>query len=262
MATQIGAQMYTIRDFCKTPADIAASCAKLSKMGYRAVQASGIGAIEPKELRKILDDNGLVCAATHRSMEQMKDTARVIDEHQTIGCKLTAIGGFGFGKSLSETEWKAFAKDYSELARTLKVHGLAIGYHNHSHEWATVTTQGHQAVTAMEILLKTCDPSVWFEIDTYWVAHGGGDPAQWIDKVAASGKGRIPVVHFKDITITPDRQHKMVEVGSGNLNWPRIIDACKAAGVQWYLVERDSGDRDPFESLKISLDTMRSWGLQ
>jgi sugar phosphate isomerase/epimerase len=258
MATQIGAQMYTIRDFCKTSADIAASCAKLSKMGYRAVQASGIGAIEPKELRKILDDNGLVCAATHRSLDQMKDTAKIIDEHQTLGCKLTAIGGFGFGKSLTEAEWAAFAADYSELAKTLKAKGLAIGYHNHSHEWAPVGKNGQRSVIAMDVLLKACDPAVWFEIDTYWVAHGGGDPAQWIQNV----KGRIPAVHFKDISITSDRQHKMVEVGSGNLNWPRILEACKAAGVEWYLVERDAGDLDPFESLKISYDAMRSWGLQ
>ena len=31
---RIAAQMYTLRDYCKTPADIAASCAKVKKMGY------------------------------------------------------------------------------------------------------------------------------------------------------------------------------------------------------------------------------------
>ena len=62
--------------------------------------------------------------------------------------------------------------------------------------------------------------------------------------------------------ITPDRkQQKMCEIGSGNLNWPRILDSCKKAKVEWYLVERDHGDLDPFESLRISLENMRAMGL-
>jgi hypothetical protein len=53
----------------------------------------------------------------------------------------------------------------------------------------------------------------------------------------------------------------MCEVGSGNLNWPAINAASSSAGVEWYLVERDSGDLDPFESLEISVRQMREMGL-
>ena len=30
----IAAQMYTLREFCKTPAEIAVACARVKKMGY------------------------------------------------------------------------------------------------------------------------------------------------------------------------------------------------------------------------------------
>jgi len=30
----------------------------------------------------------------------------------------------------------------------------------------------------------------------------------------------------------------MAEVGVGNLNWPAIIKSCRAAGVEWYLIEQ------------------------
>src|SRR5437763_1339094 len=76
--------------------------------------------------------------------------------------------------------------------------------------------------TMLQLLLEKLDPSIWFEIDTYWIAHGGGDPVQWIDKVS----GRIPCVHLKDMGITSKREQFMAEVGEGNLNWPAIIDAC------------------------------------
>jgi len=79
----------------------------------------------------------------------------------------------------------------------------------------------------------------------------------WIRNCA----GRIPAVHVKDMTITPDRHQKMCEVGAGNLNWPAILDACKSAGVRWYLIERDHGDLDPFKSLQISLENLNKMGI-
>jgi len=251
----IGAQLYTLRDHLKTVLDIARTCARVKKMGYDAVQASALGPIDVKELAKILDGEGLVCAATHKSIDEMKDASAVLDYHAILKCQYTAIGGFGWG-GVSLAQWKGFVRDYNPIAKTLAAKGLRVGYHNHAHELSRVPDS--PLTMPLDMLVKECDKSVWFEIDTYWIAFGGGDPAEWISRV---GK-RIPCVHFKDMLVTPDQsQHKMCEVGSGNLNWPRILEACKAAGVEWYLVERDSGDLDPFDSLKISLENLRAMGL-
>jgi sugar phosphate isomerase/epimerase len=259
MTTRIGAQMYTLRDYCKTSADIASTCRKLSEIGFGAVQASALGPIEPVELRKILDDNGLVCAATHRGLDQMRDDPQaMIDEHQILGCELTALGGFGFDEA-SESDWDGFIEQFNRVAESLAMGGLRVGYHNHSHEWAPFDPP--QSInprrTPIGKLMDGLADQVWFELDTYWVAHAGADPAHWIRSCA----GRIPAVHVKDMTITPDREQKMCEVGAGNLNWPAILDACKAADVRWYLIERDNGDLDPFESLRISLENLHEMGI-
>jgi len=245
----IGAQLYTAREFCKTPADIARSCARVKAMGYDGVQVSGIGPIEPVELKRILDGEGLACAATHISLDRMEqDTAKVIDEHRLWGCAYTAIGGFFPKEEWSLALWQGFVERYNALAGKFQGSGLSLGYHNHSHELSPAG-----GVRPLDLLIERLDPSIWMEIDTYWIAHGGSDPAAAIDRVA----GRIPCVHFKDMTITPKREQKMTEIGDGNLNWPRIIEACRRAGVMWYLVERDSGDLDPFDSLQRSLENMR-----
>lgn len=245
----IGAQLYTTREFCKTPADIAKTCARVKAMGYDGVQVSGIGAIEPAEMKKILDGEGLKCAATHISLERMEnETAKVVEEHTLWGCKYTAIGGYFPKEEWTLALWQNFVKRFNAIALKFKGSGVSIGYHNHSHELSPAG-----GVRPQDLLIETLDPAVWIEIDTYWIAHGGADPAAYIDKVA----GRIPCVHFKDMTITPKREHKMTEIGDGNLNWPRIIQSCRKAGVQWYLVERDAGDLDPFDSLKRSVENMR-----
>jgi len=260
--TMIGAQMYTLREHTQTLSDFATTCRKLREMGYGAVQLSAVGKdIAVEDLAKVLRDEGLACAATHMSMDMMKDTAACAAYHKTLDCTLTAVGGGG--NLIGADAWKQFCRDYNVAAKGLAGEGIAIGYHNHSHELAAV--EGYPAgegSTVLDLLVRELDKSIWFEVDTYWIAHGGGDPAAWLDKIAASGPNRLPAIHVKDMAITPNREHVMCEIGLGNLNWPAIMAAAKRAGVRWFLVERDSGELDPFDSLQRSLEGLRAMGLK
>ncbi len=246
----IAAQMYTLREVCKTPAQIATACAKVKKMGYDGIQLSGCGEIAPLELQKILAGEGLQMAATHVGLDEMRDeTARVIDEHKLWNCQYTAIGGFFPKEAWTIALWEKFIADFNAIGKKFAASGISIGYHNHHHEFAPA-----EGRIPMDLLIGRLDPEIWFEIDTHWVARGGADPAAYIEKVA----GRIPCVHFKDMTIAmPDRTPKMCEIGDGNQNWPRIVQSCRYAGVKWYIVERDAGDLDPFDSLARSIFNMR-----
>ena len=251
--TQIAAQMYTLREFARTPEDLEKTFRKVKSMGYDVVQISGIYPIEYPDLKKMLDDTGLKVCATHIPYEQMRDEPRkVIEDHYLIECKYPAIGGLP-GNYRNAEGYTKFAKEATEVGRKLADGGVFFGYHNHSFE-----LESFGGRTGLQILYEDSDPRYFkAEIDTYWVQHGGGDPAAWIVKLS----GRIPLVHLKDMTVrggTPI----MAEVGEGNLNWPRILEACKKAGVEWYIVEQDTCERDPFDSLKISLENMKSWGLQ
>ena len=63
--SKIGAQLYTLRDYTKTPNDIAQTLKKVREMGYEIVQVSALGPIDQKELKKILDGEGLYACSTH-----------------------------------------------------------------------------------------------------------------------------------------------------------------------------------------------------
>jgi len=249
----IGAQLYTLRDYTQTPGDIAETLRKVREMGYEAVQLSALGPIDPRELKKILDGEGLTVAATHSAFETMQDEPQaVIDEHCILECKHAAIGGMP-GKYRSEEGFHRFAADASAVAQKLAEGGLIFSYHNHSFELEKFSGR-----TGLEILIEESDPEyVNFEIDTYWIQHGGGNPVDWIKKVS----GRIPVIHLKDMGISNGKQ-LMAEVGEGNLNWPAIIEACRQAQTEWYLVEQDVCQRDPFDSMAISLRNLKNLGLQ
>ncbi len=254
----VAAQMYTCREFCKTPPDIVESLKKVADIGYTAIQASGMGREEempPQDMRDVCDDLGLKICATHISFEEMRDEPeRVIEEHKIMGATYAGIGGAPQYARESEQTWVDFAKEASEVAARLAEDDIVFIYHNHSQEYAKFGER-----TVMEILFQESDPNYFmFEPDTYWVQHGGASPVAWLNKLT----GRCPVVHLKDMAITFEREHFYAEIGEGNLDWPGIMQACEDADVKWMPVEQDQTPGDPFDSLKISYDNLKSWGYE
>ena len=249
----IAAQLYTVREFTRTPTDIRSTLKKLGKMGYEAVQVSALGPIAPVELKEIADGEGLEIAATHVGYDEIRrHPQKVIEEHKLWDCRHVAIGslpqkyqnGEGFG---------LFAREASEAVRPLIDAGLTFSYHNHSFE-----LEKFGARTGLDILYEDSDPEVFSaEIDTYWIQHGGANPVSWLRRL----EDRMHVVHLKDMAMR-GREQLFAEVGEGNLEWPGILQMCKRAKVEWYIVEQDICQRDPFESLEISLHNLHRMGIR
>lgn len=251
----IGAQLYTVRDFCKTLPDIVQSTRKVADIGYTAVQLSGFGPVQPADVAKVMADCGLTVASSHTSWDRfLNDLDAVIEEHKLWGCKHLAIGGLPREYHNADGV-KRFLDELAPVAERLAQEGMDFSYHNHNHELARYGDK-----TWLEMLYERANPEhLKAEIDTYWIQAGGGDPAAWIRKCA----GREPLLHLKDMVVTPEREQRFAEVGEGNLNWPAILEAAREGGVEYYLVEQDRCyDRDPFESLAISYRNLVAMGLR
>ena len=67
---KIGAQFYTVRDFCKDLDGFAETLKKIADIGYKTVQISGTCAFEPEWLKAQLDSNGLECVITHTAADK------------------------------------------------------------------------------------------------------------------------------------------------------------------------------------------------
>jgi len=254
----IGAQLYTLRESLRTPADIAATLKQVKAIGYDNVQVSGLGPIEPEELKRILDGEGLYCCATHTALDRMqKEFEKVVEEHQLFGCKHIVVPSLPGEFHGSEEGFVNGARAMSEVGLKLAGRGITLSYHNHSFE---LVRYGDR--TGLDIIYEESDSQgLKAELDTYWIQHGGGSPSAWCRKLA----GRLPLVHLKDMAMVPtDGRPKQAfaEVGEGNLDWPVLLETCDAAGVQWYIVEQDICQRPPIESLRISFDNLRAMGVK
>ncbi|MEO0055785.1 MAG: hypothetical protein RLZZ50_1732, partial [Verrucomicrobiota bacterium] len=89
--SQVAVQLYTLRDFCKTAADVAATAKKVRAIGYTAVQISGVGPVPESELVAIFQGEGLTICATHEpSLMILDEPEAAIERLHKLGTKLTA----------------------------------------------------------------------------------------------------------------------------------------------------------------------------
>lgn len=249
--SNIAVQLYTLRDYCQTEADLEQTLRKVREIGYEAIQVSGVGPIAPETIKRLADAEGLRICATHVSLDSLlHDFDNTVHKHKLWGCSYVGLGAIPSESRTSAEGYSAFAQLISEIGRKLKEHHLQFIYHNHHFEYEKFSGK-----TGMDILQQETDPAaVGFELDTYWVQVGGVNPADAIRQV----KGRMGVVHLKDLEILNDKQ-MFAEIGEGNLNFPAIIEACREIGVEWYVVEQDVCRRDPFESLAISFRNLHQY---
>lgn len=247
----VAVQLYTLRDFLKTPEDVGQTLKRVKAIGYNAVQASGVGPIHPQILMQLADEAGVRICATHISYDCLKNGLdAVIKDHKTWNCRYVGLGSMPQQFRGSKDGYIAFTKEFNEISKRIFDQGLKFIYHNHNFEF-----EKFDGVTGMDLLMSNTDPeTLGFELDTYWIQAGGGNPVEWIKKV----EGRMEVVHFKDMAIK-NGQQQFAEIGEGNLNWHAIIDVCRETGVQWYAVEQDLCRHDPFESLQMSLTYLKKF---
>lgn len=253
---RIGAQMYTVRDFCKTTEDLAETLKKIADIGYKTVQVSGTCSFEAEWMRDELKKNGLECVLTHTAPARVaNETAKVAEEHKIFGCNNVGIGAFPEWDPMSEEKFNAFVEKYLSAAKTLNENGCYFMYHNHAFEF--LNKVGDK--TLMQALIDAFPAEyMGFTLDTHWVKVGGEDPVEYLKLL----KGRTPCVHLKDLVYDADNKPLFAPVGSGLLDFDSIIKTCIDLDVKYALVEQDNCyGEDPFACLKKSYDYLTSVGL-
>jgi sugar phosphate isomerase/epimerase len=249
--SQVALQLYTLRDYLKTPTDIRHALKKVRAIGYESVQASGLGPIEDAELVEILRGEGLGLCATHEGSDLIRqEPEKVAAKLSRLGCKYTAYP-YPAGVDWSKPgDVESLVADLDRAGAVLAKAGQVLTYHNHA-----VELTRFQGSTALDYIYAKSNPrNLQGEIDTYWIQNGGGDPVAWCAKLA----GRLPLLHIKDYTVQPSGKPDFAAIGSGNLNWPAIIAAAEKSGCEWFIVEQDATPGSPFDAVKQSFDYIKA----
>lgn len=279
-----GVQLFALEQDLKR--DFAGTLGDVFRIGYRCVELASMHGRTAAEMRAALDTAGLHCRSVHVSASAgapgasgltFDDPGKLADDLAILGARDAVLPLLQFPKNpvwgdpvsvgalmrtggppLPAERYERMADFLNQTGATLKKRGVRIGYHNQNFELAPLGDR-----TGFQILLERTDPGlVHFEMDAGWLAAAGHDPVTWLNKYT----GRFSQMHVKDIKASTVTNFNMrqdpTEVGSGKMDWPRILPAARAAGVQRYFVEQDppySGPR--IQSLAKSLAYLSTLGV-
>jgi sugar phosphate isomerase/epimerase len=239
----IGLQLYSLRDQCKT--DLPGMLSAVSKIGYKGVEFAGYHGRTAKELRKMLDDNGLVACGTHTPYESVlpDKLSETIEFNRTIGNKFLIVPWMT-GKS--RQEWLDKAKLFNELAAKVKPGGMWVGYHAHAHDF-----EKFDGESAWDAFFGNTKQEVIMQLDTSNCCDGGADPVAVLKKYP----GRVRSIHIKAHGGGPD-----AVIGEDKVNWSEVLQFCETkGGTQWYVLEHESS-KDPLDAVTRSFAALKKLG--
>jgi sugar phosphate isomerase/epimerase len=240
----VGLQLYSVRDQCKN--DLPGTVAAVARIGYRGVEFAGYHGRSAKELRKLLDDNGLVACGTHTPYESVlgDKLKATIEFNQTIGNKFLIVPWMN--ETNSKQVWLDRAKLFNDLADQVKADGMWVGYHAHAHDFKEI-----DGISAWDLFFGNTKAEVIMQLDTSNCCDGGADPVAVLKKYP----GRARSIHIKAHGGGPE-----AVIGEDKVNWPEVFAFCETKGnTQWYVVEHESG-KDPLDAVRRCYEALKKMG--
>lgn len=239
----VGVQLYSVREDCKK--DFPGTLAALAQMGYAGVEFAGYWNRSAQEVRKMLDDNGLVACGSHTASElvQPDKLPATIEFNQIIGNKFIIVPDMS-GKT--RQVWLDKARQFSDLAAQLAPLGLSIGYHSHFHDFHPV-----EGELPWEIFGANTSAKVILQLDTSNCCDGGADPLTELKKFP----GRTRSIHIK-----PNGGGPEAVIGEDKIAWAAVFDYCETqGGTQWYVMEHETSQQ-PLETIRRTYAALKKFG--
>jgi sugar phosphate isomerase/epimerase len=256
---RVGIQLYTVRNAMKT--DFEGTIAKVAATGYKEVEFAGLNGHSPKDVRAIIDRNGLTSPSMHVDLNVIQSKwPETLETAHTLGQSYVLCAYINAPQRTADG-WKKTAEVFNKAGEDAKKVGIQFGYHNHSFEFESYPALGGK--TAYDYLLAELDPkNVIMELDLCWISVAGKDPLAYFAKYP----GRFPLVHVKDYVSDPNStkdfdgatgpsikfKGHLADVGQGSIDWKKIFSHSDEAGIKHYFVEND--DAKDFNDIKISYD--------
>lgn len=242
-------QLYTVRD--DSAKDFYGTLKTVAEIGYAGVELAGLNGKDPKELKQVLDDNGLLVAGAHVSLGDVENIDAAIETYSALGAKYLTVPYLPEELRPDMAAYVALAHTLSEIGAKVTAAGFGFCYHNHDFEFEKFGGD----TPAYDVLFDTADANnVKVEMDAFWVRKAGYDPVAYLNKYA----GRVPLIHVKDM----DAEGRFAEVGEGTTDFAPIFAAAETVGgTEYYIVEQDQCfNHAPLEAIAISFANLQKMG--
>jgi sugar phosphate isomerase/epimerase len=260
----VGLQLFTL--FNVLDQDVKGSLKRVADIGFKEVESAfsmkgGFYGMKPKEFADTLKEVGLTWRSHHvggapfkprpgfdlskmPKRTNLKENAQeVIDEMAEGGAKYLVCSSIPIDTAEEVKEATEILNKAGELAKKA---GLVFAFHNHDKEFKSIDGQ-----MPYDVFLSQISPDILkMELDLAWVSKAGVDPVELFKKHPK----RFPLWHVKDI----DKEFTTLKpVGEGVVDFKRIFEHAKKAGLVHFFVEHDRPE-DAFASITTSINTLKN----
>jgi sugar phosphate isomerase/epimerase len=257
----VGLQLFTL--FNVIDEDVKGSLKKVADIGYKEVESAfsrkgGYYGLTPKEFATALKEVGLTWRSHHvggaparprpgmnmgKRTNLKEDAQKVIDEVAEGGVKYLVCSSIPIDTIEDVKEGIEILQKSGELAKKA---GITLAYHNHEKEFKSINGQ-----MPYDMFLSQISADVMkMELDLAWVSKAGVDPVALFKQHPK----RFPLWHVKDM----DKEFTTLKpVGEGVIDFKRIFENSKKAGLEHFFVEHDM-PANAFESIATSMNTLKT----
>lgn len=244
----LGLQVWSVREMMAE--DFAGAMKLVADMGYIGVEIMAVEGMSSEEVRKVLDDLGLVVCSTHGRFPTAETISQRIEEAAAWGTD-KIISGMGAKAFETEDARKETFDKFAEVTQLCADAGMRFGLHNHWWEFELKV----DGKLLWEALLEAV-PGMFGQLDTYWAANFGEVD---VPAVLARNAARVPSLHLKDGPLVKGEPH--MAVGAGKMDIPACVAAADENVLEWVIVELDDCATDMLQAVRESYAYIVGEGL-
>jgi sugar phosphate isomerase/epimerase len=247
--------------------DFAGTLQKVAAIGFKEVEFAGLFELAPKDVRALLDKNGLTTPASHVDWATVENKLpETLEMAKILGQKFIVVPYVGEAERKQPDIWKRAVDLFNKAGKESQKAGIQFAYHQHGFEFVPSDALGGKL--PYDYLLENTDPAlVKMELDICWAVAAEQDPVAYFNRYP----GRFPLVHVKDWLKDGSQASayagalgqgtkftgQMTNVGAGSIDWKRIFGQADKAGIKHYIVEYDN-PKSPLDDLGASYTYLRN----
>lgn len=240
MEPKIALQLWSIKEDCEK--DFRNTLREVKKAGYAGVEFAGYHGHSATEVRDLLNELDLAVAASHVPYEKLVD-----DFDATVAFE-KAIGNtrivIPYATFPDKKGWEDFAATLKTLLPTLQAEGFTVYYHNHGHEFTSISDFDAVAY------LATALPGLKLEVDVYWLQYAEQNVDAWLE----AQKAAVGLLHIKEMQAEPKES---TEIGKGILPIVEYVQKAKTFELPWLIVEQEAFQAlTPMEAMRANYQAL------
>ncbi len=236
-AQEVGLQFYSLRN--QFMSDVEGTLKTIQSWGITKIEGGDTYGLPQEEFQKLLAKYKLEVVSVGASFEELaEDPQGVAEKAKSYGAEYVMCAWIPHqGDEFTFEDTRKAVEVFNRAGEMLAQEGLVLAYHPHGYEF-----RPYGEGTLFDYMAQNAE-DFYFEMDVYWVQHGGGDPLDLLEKYT----DQFVLLHLKDMEKGLEGNntgHEDVEtnvvLGTGQTPIYDIVVKAGELGIKYMFIEDES----------------------